>query len=132
MLRRHSARQTFYQTIGRVKDPGAAVPSVVYTYGTRKWDVKALIGDYPSPIIIDSPSSKIEYRMITGTHWRRTAELLPASISAASRLIDERGRVTLNRLQKLMKDGDFRLFMKQLSTFGYVYDKKINSIISSA
>ncbi len=131
MLRRHSARQTFYQTIGRVKDPGAAEPSVVYTYGTRKWDIKQLIGNYPSPIIIDSPSSKIEYRMITGTHWRRTAELLPASISAASRLIDERGRVTLNRLKKLMKDKDFKLFMAQLSTFGYIYDPKINSIISS-
>jgi hypothetical protein len=131
MLRRHSARQAFYQTIGRVKDPSAATPSVIYTYGTRKWDVKKLIGEYPSPIIIDSPSSKIEYRLITGTHWRRTAEILPTSISAASRLIDERGRVTLNRLQKLMKEGDFRLFMNQLSTFGYVYDQNKNSILSS-
>jgi len=131
MLRRHSARQTFYQTIGRIKDPSAAVPSVVYTYGTRKYDVKQLIGDYPSPIIIDSPSSKIEYRLITGTHWRRTAEILPASVSAASRLIDERGRVTVNRLQKLMKAGDFRIFMEQLSTFGYVYDKKKKSILAS-
>ncbi len=131
MLRRHSARQTFYQTIGRVKDPSAATPSVIYTYGTRKWDVERLIGDYPSPIIIDSPSSKIEYRLITGTHWRRTAEILPASISAASRLIDERGRVTLNRLQKLMKEGDFRLFMEQLSTFGYVYDQGKKAVLSS-
>ncbi len=131
MLRHHSARQTFYQTIGRVKDPGAATPSVIYTYGTRKWDVKKLIGDYPSPIIIDSPSNKIEYRLITGTHWRRTAEILPTAISAASRLIDEKGRVTVNRLQKLMKVKDFKLFMEQLSTFGYVYDKNKKVILSS-
>lgn len=131
MLRRHSARQTFYQTIGRVKDPSAATPSVIYTYGTRKWDIQRLIGDYPSPIIIDSPSTKIDYRLITGTHWRRTAEILPASISSASRLLDERGRVTVNRLQKLMNEKDFKIFMEQLSTFGYVYDKKKNAILSS-
>lgn len=131
MLRRHSARQAFYQTIGRVKDPSAAIPSVIYTYGTRKNDVKALIGNYSSPIVIESPSSKIQYRLITGTHWRRTAEILPTAISAAAHLIDERGRVTVNRLQKMMKEEDFRKFMKEMSTFGYIYDDKREIILAS-
>lgn len=131
MLRRHSARQTFYQTIGRVKDPSAATPSVIYTYGTRKWDIERLIGDYPSPKILKTPSTNIQHRLITGTHWRRTAEILPTAISAVSKLLDDKGRISVNRIQKLMNEKDFKIFMEQLSTFGYVFDKKKNAILSS-
>jgi len=73
-LRQHSARQAFYQTIGRVKDPKAATPSVVYGFGLRPVDIIQLIGDFDSPVMIEKKISSSDSRIIIGSHWRRTGE----------------------------------------------------------
>jgi len=130
MLRIHSARQSFYQTIGRVKDPAAEIPSVVYVYGLRYDGIMELIGDYPPPIVIDHNDKLISNKLLTGTHWRRTGELIELPIVSALALISKKGRFRVLRLEKMLSEKNFQTLMNNLSTFGLEYNQKSKTLTS--
>jgi hypothetical protein len=130
MLRTHSARQSFYQTIGRAKDPAAAEPSVIYTYGLRYDGVMELIGDYPPPVVVENKEKVVSNKIMTGTHWRRTGELIDPSVVSVLTLISKKGKFRVARLEKLMKKKDFQTLMNNLSTFGLEYDEKSKTLTS--
>ena len=130
MLRLHSARQAFYQTIGRVKDPKATVPSVVYCYGLRYMDIQLLLGDFPQPVVLEDTHKSMTMRLMTGTHWRRTAELIPVPVAAAVEFIGKGRYVRLTQLEKLLSEENFKILMQNLSTFGLQYDSDKRRIIN--
>jgi len=76
-LEKMNAFQTFYQTIGRVKDPSNRVNSVVYLYGIRATDVDKLLEadkDVPRPAIVTIPRKGNREKMvnIVGSMWRNS------------------------------------------------------------
>jgi hypothetical protein len=130
MLRSHSARQSFYQTIGRAKDPDAEVPSVIYVFGMRYDDIMDILGDYSPPIVIRHQEKSIESKILTGTHWRRTGELIPPKIVTVLNLISKKGRFRVARLEKMMKAKEFEELMNNLSIYGLEYDPKSKTLSS--
>jgi len=73
-LEKMSAFQTFYQTIGRVKDPSNKVNSIVYLWGVKREDVDEILSpekDVPRPQIISMPShgDRDVYITITSLMW---------------------------------------------------------------
>jgi len=122
MLRIHSARQSFYQTIGRAKDPSAATPSVIYCYGMKKKAVLSLIGDFESPVILPKTSTNLDIRFVVGTHWRRTGELLDTTTVAAINYIEKKGRVKSSAMRGILNKKNFEYLFKNLSKFGIEYD----------
>jgi len=121
-LRQHSARQAFYQTIGRVKDPKAATPSVVYGFGLRPVDIIQLIGDFDSPVMIEKKISSSDSRIIIGSHWRRTGELIPATVLAIVDMINK-NEMTYSRLNRLLTLDDLKYIMANLSVFNLEFLK---------
>lgn len=72
-----NARNTFFQTIGRAKDPLAETLSVVYSYGIRKAELENLLKDCQGqPNTIETPSmqSDAHIHTTTGTYWLRTGD----------------------------------------------------------
>ncbi len=130
MFRQHSARQSFYQTVGRVKDPAAATPSVIYVYGMRYEDVMDTLGDFSPPVVINHREKAMASRIMTGTHWRRTGDLITPSIVSVLNLISKKGRFRVARLEKLMKSSEFEQLMNSLSIFGLEYDTKTKTVSS--
>lgn len=129
MLRIHSTRQAFYQTIGRIKDPSASTPSVVYTHGINVKMVKRLIGDYDSPIVLDKTHKRSDFRLMIGAHWSRTAELIPMSVPIVLGMIEKKGRMGIGRVRRLFrKEEHFKFFMSSLSTLGFMYDEESQTI----
>jgi len=117
ILRHHSARQTFYQTIGRVKDPKAATPSVVYTFGLRPQDVNQLIGDFDSPLVVDRKVSKAADRILLGSHWRRTGEFIPVAVLSLNELFYTNEFMSYSRVKRFLTQEDLKYFMANLSIF---------------
>ena len=66
-----NARNTFVQTIGRVKDPIAKTPSVVYCYGIRQARINQLMKDCVGiPKVIEIPDQPGEMMHVTvGEYW---------------------------------------------------------------
>jgi len=80
-LENMNAFQTFYQTIGRVKDPANRINSIVYLYGIRKKDVEKLLGaekEVPKPKIISLPSKgeKGIYLNMVSTMWQNQRRVI--------------------------------------------------------
>lgn len=72
-----NARNTFFQTISRVKDPLAQVLSVVYTYGVKRQEVENLLKDCRGmPHIVELPVMRDISNVHTtvGYHWLRTGD----------------------------------------------------------
>ena len=67
-----NARNTFFQTIGRVKDPLANKLSVVYTYGVRRAEVENLLkGCYGMPRVVELPVMReiSNAHTMVGDYW---------------------------------------------------------------
>ena len=123
MFREHSAKQSFYQTIGRAKDPSAAVPSVIYCYGIKIKSVHQLLRDYDPPVVLTKVSTDTSLKLNIGSHWRRTGELLDTTIVAAINYVEKKGRVKATAMQGILNKYHFESFMKNLSIFGIEYEK---------
>lgn len=70
-----NARNTFFQAIGRVKDPLAKVLSVVYTYGIKKNELENLLKDCQGKPNIIEPGvvrSIDNIHTIVGNYWLNT------------------------------------------------------------
>jgi hypothetical protein len=66
-----NARNTFVQTIGRVKDPIAKTPSIVYAYGIRRSKAEELMkGCMGIPKVIEVPAlSEAGMHVTIGEYW---------------------------------------------------------------
>lgn len=131
LLREHSAKQAFYQAIGRVKDPASTEFSVVYLYGIRAADAEKLLLEFHSPRILKRVDKKYDIRVMTGFYWRTSGMTVPSEIFKAVNYINKRGKVTLRSIQSIMKNDAFKFFMLNLSTFGIAYNEKNKKLISS-
>lgn len=126
MFREHSAKQSFYQTVGRAKDPAGAVPSVIYCYGIKINHVHQLLRDYDPPVVLTTKTSDVGQRLTIGTHWRRTGDLLDPTVIAAVNLLEKRGRMKKDQLQYIVRGRHFEFIMKNLSIFGIEFNTEDN------
>jgi len=94
-LENMNAFQTFYQTIGRVKDPSNRVNSIVYLYGIREIDVNKLLEadkDIPKPKIVTMPreGNKKKTINLVGTMWKGDRKTVSESTLKMINYLDKR------------------------------------------
>jgi hypothetical protein len=117
-LERMNEHQTFYQTIGRVKDPSSQVFSVVYCWGISYKKVIEIIQmdeDVPIPRVVNVShmEKNNSYMTIIGKAWKRFGILLDqrfiklfkhlrkhkmVSFSSANRIMGERTNTYIQEL----------------------------------
>jgi len=131
LLREHSAKQAFYQAIGRVKDPASTEYSVVYLYGIRAIDAEKLLLEFYSPRILKHSDKNFDMRITTGFYWRSSGITIPSGVLKVVNYINKRGRVTVRSVETIMKNDAFKFFMKNLTVFGITYNEKNKKLISS-
>lgn len=74
-----NARNSYFQTIGRVKDPLAQTLSVVYAYGIKESEMEKLLkGAIGKPRVVEVPVLKNinDGHIIIADHWLRTGQAL--------------------------------------------------------
>lgn len=72
-----NARNTYFQAVGRVKDPLAQVLSVVYSYGIKRSELENLLkGCQGKPNIVELPSMRGYSNVHTtvGDYWLRSGQ----------------------------------------------------------
>jgi len=138
MLEKMNMHQTFYQTIGRVKDPSAKEQSLVYCWGISYNKVMEIIQmdeDVPIPHIakmreyrgISSRGMNKEFIKI-GKVWLRFGALLDDRFVRFVKYFEKHEQLTENRAKKelyLGRDflGELRAIPNLLSHFGITWHK---------
>jgi hypothetical protein len=126
-----SAKQAFYQTIGRVKDPVTRTPSVVYCFGINHDQIKKLLRGLHQPRILENPGT-IKHRIMTGSHWKRSAKIFaPKIFEIVEKIQGTKGGIKLTLLDNWFvfePEHVKNFFLSHLDVFNLKLDEHTNKI----
>jgi hypothetical protein len=129
-LQNFGMNKTFYQTVGRIKDPTGKVPSIVYCFGIRKDDIISMITGY-TPLRIYSTTHSIssyfnlQSRIIVGQYWMKKYVEMSPNIARIIEWITKTGSLSISNIKRNLPPLEFQSLIDNLSEYQLIIEKGI-------